>query len=160
MFLKNEKCIIRAIDNSEERINFSEQPYSEIENLTETHLYASEMPKELFFSVEYEGKRAGEMSLKSIRWFNHKAEIAVFILKPFRRKGLAEQALRMLLDYAFHTMNFYRIEAEVVDYNPAARALFEKLGFTQEGVLREAKFYAGTYHDIYSYGLLSKEWGN
>ncbi len=159
MFLQNEKCIIRSVKESEEDIPFSEFSYDEVQNLTETHLYQSEMPSELHFAIEYEGKRAGEISLKSIRWFNRKAEIAIFILNPFRGKGLAEKALHMLLDYAFNTMNFYRLEAEVVDYNPAAKALFEKLGFVREGVLREAKFSNGRYHDIFSYGLLAKEWG-
>ncbi len=159
MYLHDKDCVIRSVKESEESIRFSDLSYEDLQTLTETHLYQSEMPSQLHFKIEYENETAGEISLKSIRWFNHKAEIAVFILKPFRRKGLAEQALRMLLDYAFNTMNFYRLEAEVVDYNPAAKALFEKLGFIQEGVLREAKFYAGTYHNIYSYGLLAKEWG-
>ena len=159
MLLQNEQCNIRSIGDSENRISFSEPPYGELQNLTETHLYEEKMPSELIFSVEFEGERAGEVSLKSVRWFNRKAEIAVFILKEFRGKGLAEKALRLLINHAFNTMNFYRLEAEVVDYNPAAKTLFEKLGFVQEGVLREAKFFNGSYHDIFSYGLLAKEWG-
>ncbi len=158
MFLQKNQCIISSIENTDEGIAFSELGYDDLQNLTETHLYQTEMPSVLRFAIEYDGQQAGEISLKSIRWFNHKAEIAIFIHKPFRGKGLAEQALRMMLHYAFHTMNFYRIEAEVVAYNPAARAVFEKLGFKQEGVLREAKFFAGKYHDIYAYGLLAKEW--
>ena len=160
MLLQNEHCIIRSIGDSENGISFSELPYGELQNLTETHLYQSEMPSELVFAIEFEGKRAGEVSLKSVRWFNRKAEIAIFILEPFRGKGLAEKALRLLINHAFNTMNFYRLEAEVVDYNPAAKALFEKLGFVKEGILRDAKFFNGSYHDIYAYGLLAKEWKN
>ena len=55
-------------------------------------------------------------------------------------------------------MNFHRIEAEVVEYNLAGKHLFEKLGFKQEGVLREAKYFEGKYYNIFSYGLLAKEW--
>ena len=44
------------------------------------------------------------------------------------------------------------------DYNPFAKVLFEKLGFAQEGILREAKFFEGNYHDIISYGILAEEW--
>ncbi len=158
MLLQNEHCRIHSLGSSEEGISFSEFPYGELQNLTETHLYQYNMPSELIFSIESEGETAGEISLKSLRWFNRKAEIAVFILKEFRGKGLAEQALRLLLDYVFNTMNFHRLEAEVVAYNPAAKALFEKIGFVQEGILREAKFFKGRYHDIFSYGLLAKEW--
>ncbi len=158
MFLQKNKCVISSIKNSEEGVAFSNLSYDDLQNLTETHLYQADMPSVLRFAIEYDGQKAGEISLKSIRWFNHKAEVAVFIHKPFRGKGLAEEALRMLIHYAFHTMNFYRIEAEVVAYNPAAKVVFEKLGFKQEGVLREAKYFNGEYHDIYSYGLLAREW--
>jgi len=158
MLLQNEHCSIRSIGDAENRIAFSELPYGELQNLTETHLYEERMVSELIFSVEFEGKRAGEVSLKSVRWFNRKAEIAVFILKEFRGKRMAEQALRLLINHAFNTMNFYRLEAEVVAYNPIAKALFEKLGFVQEGILREAKFFNGSYHDIYVFGLLATEW--
>ena len=160
MYLKNKQCVIRSVKKTDARVSFSELEYSELQNLTETHLYQSEMPAELIFTVENEGKQAGEISLKSIRWFNRKAEIAIFISEPFRGRGLAQETLKMVIEYAFYTMNFYRLEAEVVDYNPAAKALFEKLGFVQEGVLREAKYFHGKYHDIYRYGLLAKEWGN
>lgn len=158
MIVQNKQCRIRSIRDSEKGISYSELPYRDLQNLTETHLYQAEMPSELRFAIESENEIAGEISLKSIRWFNRKAEIAIFILEPFRGKGLAEQALRLLLEYVFKTMNFYRIEAEVVAYNPAAKALFEKLGFIREGVLREAKYFDGSYHDIFRYGLLAKEW--
>ena len=118
------------------------------------------MPSELFFTIRYGDAIAGELSLKSIRWYNHKAEISVYIKQEFRKKGIAYLALRLLLRHAFKTLNFHRLEAEIVSYNKQAMKLFDKLRFKEEGQLREAKFFAGNYHDIITYGLLASEFSD
>ena len=158
MVKKTNKVTIRSTSDSEEKIDYSNLEYNELQSLTETHLYDQSMPSQLFFAIEFENEQVGEMSLKSIRWFNRKAEIGIYLLKDFRKKGIAATALKLLLNHSFKTMNFHRLEAEVVDYNPQAKVLFEKLGFLQEGILREAKFFEGNYHDIISYGILAEEW--
>jgi len=149
---------IRSTPDSDEKIDYSNLEYEELQSLTETHLYDQTMPSQLIYAIEFENQLVGELSLKSIRWFNRKAEIGIFIHKDFRKKGIAANVLKLLLNHAFNTMNFHRLEAEVVDYNPFAKVLFEKLGFVQEGILREAKFFEGNYHDIISYGILAEEW--
>jgi len=60
--------------------------------------------------------------------------------------------------YGFKTMNFYRLEAEVAAYNKGGQKLFKKLGFVEEGRLREAKFLDGKYYDIIRYGMLFGEY--
>jgi len=125
--------------------------------LSEVHRYPQEMPSTLHFKIEYNGAVIGEVALKTIKWFNRKAEVSIFLDPQYQGKGLGKQALLKLMDFAFHTMNLYRLEAEVVDYNEAAKKLFRKIGFVEEGRLREAKFYEGKYYDIIRYGLLRKE---
>ena len=55
-------------------------------------------------------------------------------------------------------MNLYRLEAEVVDGNEASLKMVKKMGFKEEGRLREAKFVNGEYRDLLRYGLLMREY--
>jgi len=158
MILNKDKLTIRSVPIADNGMEFKNLEYGDLQNLTETHLYDKSMPVELRFTIQYEQDIVGEISLKSLRWYNRKAEISIYLENRVRGKGLAKNALSMLMNYAFNTMNLHRIEAEVVDYNPAGKNEFENLGFKQEGVLREAKYFDGKYHDIYSYGLLKSEW--
>ncbi len=133
------------------------QNESVLKYLSEVHRYPEGMPSSLHFKIEYEGAVIGEAALKTIKWFNRKAEVSIFLDPRYQGKRLGKQALIKLIDFAFHTMNLYRLEAEVVDYNEAAKKLFRKFGFVEEGRLREAKFYEGKYYDIIRYGLLRRE---
>jgi len=132
----------------------------ELRNLTETRKYPPDMPQEMIFRIESDGETAGEMRLKSIRWFNHKAEISIFIAEKFRGQGLGQRALRLIIDYALRQMNLHRLEAEVVSGNDPAIKLLETSGFVREGILREAKYLNGGYADIIQFGLLKNEYAS
>ena len=129
-----------------------------LENLSESRSYTTEMPANICFSIEAEGKIIGQVCLKNIRWINHKAEISLFIMREEQGKGYGSIALQAIIDYGFKRMNLYRLEAEVVDGNEVSGKMVKKMGFTEEGRLREAKFVNGEYRDILRYGLLRREY--
>ena len=134
------------------------QNYSLLENLSETRLYPPNMPSSMVFRIEHEDKLIGEIGFRTVKWFNRKAEISLFITPEHQGKGLGKQGLLMLMEFAFKKMNLYRLEAEVIDYNDRAKSLFEKVGFVLEGRLRSAKYNNGNYHDILRYGMLISEY--
>ena len=145
--------LITADENDEEFKNlFSE--YSELQNLSELRLHPHKLPLTLSFRIELENKLIGEIGFKSIRWYNRKAEIFLAIKKEYHGRGIGRSALKMIIDYGFDTLNFHRLEAEVVSYNKAAQKLFTAAGFMQEGVFKEAKYFNGQYHDVLRFGLL------
>ena len=74
-----------------------------------------------------------------------------------RGHGLMSEALRSVLDWGFAQMHLHRVEALVHPQNRPSQALLERLGFTREGVLREAGFWAGCYQDLQVFSLLSHE---
>ena len=47
---------------------------------------------------------------------------------------------------------------EVLDLNANAARLYERLGFTREGVMRAAYTLDGARRDLAIYGLLAEEW--
>jgi len=125
--------------------------------LTEKWLYPEPMPDSIIFGIEAGNEIIGEAALKNIRWYNRKAELSLFLKPEFQGKKIGTEVLKRMMKYAFNTLNFYRLEAEVIDYNEVSRKLVEKLNFTLEGRLRQAKYFEGKYYDILRYGILKPE---
>ena len=126
-------------------------------NLTETWTYPDNMPQEIIFVIRKDKKVIGQAAYKSIRWFNRKASLSLFIHPEFQRQGLGMLVMQHLISHGFGQLNLHRLEAEVISYNLAATALLRKAGFIEEGRLRQARYYNGAYADILSFGLLRHE---
>ncbi|MFC7785590.1 GNAT family N-acetyltransferase [Rossellomorea sp. GCM10028870] len=73
-------------------------------------------------------------------------------------KGIMGEALSPLLTYLFTDKGMNRIGAVIVPYNKASARVIEKLGFKQEGLLREYILQDDHKYDAYMYSLLKKEW--
>jgi RimJ/RimL family protein N-acetyltransferase len=73
-------------------------------------------------------------------------------------KGLGTEAIRLMLDYGFRTLNLHRIELFVHDFNERAQKAYKKLGFVEEGRKREALYSDGKYHDEILMAILKEEW--
>ncbi len=69
-----------------------------------------------------------------------RAEIGYELDPAFWRQGLGTETVVAILEFAFATVNFHRIEAIVDPNNAASAALLRKIGFTEEGLLRD-RFY-------------------
>jgi len=73
-------------------------------------------------------------------------------------QGLMNEALRAVLAWAFEHMELHRIEALVHPHNAPSLAVLRKLGFVQEGRLREMGRWAGQQHDMLQLALLRADW--
>ena len=67
--------------------------------------------------------------------------------------------MALMLDLAFYQLRLHRITTYVHANNTPSADLVKRLGFTDEGCLREGYFFDGEYGDVNIIGLLSKEWG-
>ena len=66
----------------------------------------------------------------------------------------AVEGLTAVLDYAFSTMQMNRLEAFVMPMNIPSIRLLEKLGFKNEGLMREYGYWRGEFHDLQLYSIL------
>jgi len=89
---------------------------------------------------------------------HRRAEIGYALRSDLWGRGLAREALTLLLDWAFPALRLHRIEADVDPRNDGSRQLLLRLGFRSEGVLRERYFVGDEVSDTELFGLLASEW--
>ena len=82
-----------------------------------------------------------------------RAELGYALAAVHWGRGLAREALRIALTYAFDVLGLRRIEADVDPRNHASCRLLERLGFVREGLLRERWSVAGELQDSAIHGL-------
>ncbi|GAA2784585.1 GNAT family N-acetyltransferase [Streptomyces rameus] len=74
-----------------------------------------------------------------------------------RRKGYAAEAVVMLLRFMFAERRYHKCEARIFAHNEASLALHRRLGFAEEGRLRDHMFFANRHHDLVVMGILADE---
>jgi RimJ/RimL family protein N-acetyltransferase len=91
----------------------------------------------------------GSCQLHSIDPEKGTAELQIRIgVASARGKGIGPAACRALLRYAFDDLNLRRVHLHVLDTNAAAKRLYEKIGFTADGVTRNAVYIDGASRDL------------
>jgi len=99
----------------------------------------------------------GSCSFNRISNDNHSAAIGYWLAATHVGRGLMTAAVRALLAHGFGTLGLHRIEIGAAPGNARSRAIPERLGFTEEGVLRESERHPDRYVDIVLYSLLAQE---
>jgi RimJ/RimL family protein N-acetyltransferase len=100
----------------------------------------------------------GLQSLTSIDLINKNAVINSWIGdKKHRKKGYIKEARYLILMYGFQELGLERISSHILEGNMASRKAGEKIGYIQEGVLRNAVFKDGKFHNLIAYSILKSE---
>ncbi|ETT49306.1 MULTISPECIES: GNAT family N-acetyltransferase [Paenibacillus] len=108
--------------------------------------------------IELESNRIiGSCGYNSIDSSNAKAEIGYDISKDYWGKGYAPEAIQSLMDYAFNTLNFNRIEAKVEPENNNSIRVLQKLNYTFEGTMRKCEMSKGKFIDLSIFSKLVTE---
>ncbi|MDI9459477.1 MAG: GNAT family protein, partial [Bacillota bacterium] len=86
-------------------------------------------------------------------------EICIFIGdEEYQNKGFGTDAMKILIRLCFNQLNLYKVGLNVLSYNERALKVYRRLGFKEEGRLRQERFVDGAYHDLIIMGLLREEW--
>ncbi len=103
------------------------------------------------------GALVGTCLLFAIDASSGRAEVGYNLASSAQGRGYMHEALDRLVAHAFTDLALRRLEAEIDPRNvPSARVL-ERLGFRQEGLLRERWQIEGEISDSALYGLLARE---
>lgn len=74
-----------------------------------------------------------------------------------REKGFGKEAMRLVINYAFNSLNLRKMLVEVVEINQTAISLYKKLGFKKEGDLKEQFYSNGKYQDVKIMSFIQKD---
>ncbi|WP_285395906.1 GNAT family protein [Lysinibacillus sp. fls2-241-R2A-57] len=94
--------------------------------------------------------------------FNQKVNmvtIGYFLAEDYWSKGIATEAVKILVKFLFEEVNVNRIQADVMPLNETSKKVLLKNGFLKEGLLRQATLWSGKgVVDLEIYGLLKEEY--
>lgn len=105
-----------------------------------------------------DGEPVGTIGLQPPNQVWGVAEVGYMIAPDHWGNGYATDALAEVCGYAFAERGLDKVYAHAYATNPASRRVLEKVGFTEEGVLRDEAFVDGERVDVHRYGLLADEW--
>jgi ribosomal-protein-serine acetyltransferase len=111
------------------------------------------------FGVRYQSALAGRAFYSYIDDEARKLEIGYQIGQQYTGQGIVTRVVTAMVAYAFGEMHMNKIEILCATGNTKSQAVPRRLGFRQEGLLRQAERLNGRYHDLIVYGLLAEEWG-
>ena len=85
-------------------------------------------------------------------------EVGCLLAKQHWSGGIMTEALAAILTFGFEKMAFNRITAFILPDNIGAIRMVQKVGFREEGLLKECKFCNNQFYDLGVYSLLKKDY--
>lgn len=149
---------VHELDNNESVMHYwFEEPYEafvELCDLYEKHIHDQ---TERRFVVVHGEDSVGLVELVEINHIHRRADFQIIISPQYQGKGFATQAVQLAMDYAFKILNLHKLSLVVDCQNERAINVYRKLGFKEEGLLKEEYFADGKYRDAYCMAIFQNE---
>lgn len=113
--------------------------------------------RELSFVILMDNVPVGRIGLHYVNQLNKNAAIGYWITENVQGRGIVTRSCRALIDYGFKELGLRRIEIKAATENLKSRAIPVKLGFQQEGILRQAERINGKFMDLVLFSLLNDD---
>lgn len=105
------------------------------------------------------GRHIGNIGLGNVDYVNRHGMLNIFIAEAVNRgRGYGRIAVRGLLSFAFNRLNLNKVYLQTSPAFHEAIRLYEGLGFTKEGAMRQHYLCDGVYSDKLIYSLLRSEY--
>lgn len=157
--MTDDKGMFAMLSDAESMKYWSDQPISDISEARKVlreDLDSDARGDSLCWAIYLNGRKTmiGKCILFQFSHANRRAEIGFILNRAYWRRGLMQQALEALIEFAFYTLNLHRIEADVDTENAGSLAVLEKLGFQREGLFRDRWCVYGEWQDSVMLALL------
>jgi len=105
------------------------------------------------------GEAIGMENLVDIDWKNRSAFTGIRLgTKAPKGCGYAKDAVMALMRYAFEELQLVRLDGSWVEYNVSSLKLYQKCGWSVEGIKKNAKFSRGSFYDVLFGGILAPDY--
>jgi len=150
-------------NNIEFRKHFRE--YRELSMANQEEWFEKKVLKDsttMMFSVRRlsDNELIGVCGFVYINWVHRHADLSLYIgwnNKYIDEDGYAEDTCRELLRYGFHELALNKVWTEIYEFDIKKKKLYDKIGFSQDGLLRQNYFYDGKWWDSRILSILSNE---
>lgn len=125
-----------------------EEPYEAFVELAELYDKHIHDQNERRFIIQNQHDAIGLVELVEINHIHRNAEFQIMIGPLHQGKGFARIATQLAMEYAFNTLNLYKLYLLVDQKNEKAIHIYTSLGFQKEGLLQQEYFVNGEYKDV------------
>lgn len=109
-------------------------------------------------AIVLDGGIVGMIGHPGVDWPNRSTRIGYWLDEAHRGGGIVTAAARVLVDRALTVWRLNRVEILAATENRRSRAIPERLGFREEGTLRQFQMVDGRHLDCVSYSMLAADW--
>lgn len=173
--LESERLIYKKIlpENAEDMYEYSKEEevtkyllWTPHLSLTQTERYIKLLQKkyasgsfwDFGLTLRENGKFIGTCGLTSCDEKENSIEIGYVLAPDYWGKGLATEAARTVLRFAFETFHPDKVCAKLLEGNDASRRVMQKLGMTLEGVYQNSMYVKGEYRTVHVYEVLGEDY--
>jgi len=123
--------------------------------LTLQQLHAQEG---LALGIFYKNKVIGGIGMHQWDHSTKRAFLGYWINKEYEGKGIVDKCMRRFIDFLFEKAELNKLEIHYIPQNKRSAKVAERLGFKQEGLIRQSYINNGIIYDLMISGLLKTEW--
>jgi ribosomal-protein-alanine N-acetyltransferase len=110
------------------------------------------------FAIRVDGRLAGQVTLDNVvRGALRSGSLGYWVDRAVAGRGMASLAVALLCDHAFGDVGLHRVQADIRPENGPSRRLVERLGFSEEGLLRRYLDIDDAWRDHVAYALLADD---
>ncbi len=100
----------------------------------------------------------GCSGLHGLHRIHRRAEWGVVVVPESWNQGYGREIAEAMVDHAFLGLNLHSVMLRVRADHVAGRSCYRKAGFIEEGVMREAVYGEGRYHDQVVMSVIRSDW--
>jgi ribosomal-protein-serine acetyltransferase len=109
-------------------------------------------------AIVKDGKIVGVVGYHAVNWADRSTKLGYWLAASEQGQGTMTRAVSALIEHAFGVWGLNRVEIGAAPENTRSRAIPIRIGFREEGTLRQAERVGGRYLDTVVYSLLASEW--
>ena len=110
------------------------------------------------YGIRFEDNLVGLVGFHGFDRVNKVTSLGYWLAKDYCGRGIMRQSVAACLEFAFREMEMNRLYVRCAEGNERSKNIPRSLGFSFEGVQREAEWLYDHYVNLEVYSLLAAEW--
>jgi ribosomal-protein-serine acetyltransferase len=108
--------------------------------------------------IRFHGRLCGAIGLHAFDPRHRSSSVGYWLDHAWEGRGIVTRACRAIVTEGFRHYGLHRIEIRCGAGNSRSLAIPQRLGFTEEGLLREAEWVHDRWVDLRVFAMLEQDW--